>query len=150
MSKLSRRKLITTGLVATAGGSGLAVAARLAQSYGLIPPDAGGLYGAGETLTYAAQRLLTHHSLAREFAHSQISKRRSRTQWIHWAKRSSGFKHPASLTGVSNSMAWSPARHRSRLRNSGAFPCAARSLIWRAKRAGLTLPNGSACRCLTS
>ena len=74
MSKLSRRKLITTGLAATAGASGLAVAARLARRYGLIPPDGGGLYGPGETLTYAAQRLLTRHSLAREFAPSQISK----------------------------------------------------------------------------
>ena len=74
MSKISRRKLITTGLAATAGASGLAVAAKLAQRYGLIPPDSGGLYGAGETLTYAAQRLLTRHSLAREFSPSQISK----------------------------------------------------------------------------
>lgn len=74
MNKFSRRKLITTGLVATAGVSGLAVAAKLAEHYGLIPPDAGGLYGAGETLTYAAQRLLTRHSLAREFSRSQISK----------------------------------------------------------------------------
>jgi len=74
MSRISRRKLIATGLAATAGASGLAAAAKLAQRYGLIPPDAGGLYGAGETLTYAAQRLLTRHSLAREFAPSQISK----------------------------------------------------------------------------
>ena len=74
MSKLSRRQLITTGLAATAGASGLGVAAKLAERYGLIPPDAGGLYGAGETLTYAAQRLLTRHSMAREFAPSQISK----------------------------------------------------------------------------
>ena len=74
MSNVSRRKLITTGLVATAGASGLAVAARLAQRYGLIPPDHSGIYGAGETLTYAAQRILTRHSLAREFPRSQISK----------------------------------------------------------------------------
>jgi DMSO/TMAO reductase YedYZ molybdopterin-dependent catalytic subunit len=74
MSKFSRRKLITTGLAATAGASGLAVATRLAQRYGLIPPDAVGIYGPGETLTYAAQRILTRHSLAREFAPSQISK----------------------------------------------------------------------------
>src|SRR5438132_12118298 len=74
MSKLSRRRLITTGLAATAGASGLAVAARLADRYGLIPPDHGGIYGVGETLTYAAQRLLTSHSLAREFSRSQISK----------------------------------------------------------------------------
>jgi DMSO/TMAO reductase YedYZ molybdopterin-dependent catalytic subunit len=73
MSTISRRKLITTGLAATAGASGLAVAARLAERYGLVPPDSGGIYGPGETLTYAAQRLLTRHSLAREFAPSQIS-----------------------------------------------------------------------------
>ena len=73
MSRLSRRKLITTGLIATAGASGLAAAAKLAQHYGLIPPDGGGLYGPGETLTYAAQRILTRHSLAREFNPSQVS-----------------------------------------------------------------------------
>jgi DMSO/TMAO reductase YedYZ molybdopterin-dependent catalytic subunit len=71
---LSRRKLITTGLAATAGASGLAVAAKLADKYGLIPPDRSGIYGPGEALTYAAQRLLTRHSLAREFPRSQISK----------------------------------------------------------------------------
>jgi DMSO/TMAO reductase YedYZ molybdopterin-dependent catalytic subunit len=70
--KISRRKLVFAGL---AGASGLAAAAKLAEQYGLVPPDHGGLYGAGETLTYAAQRLLTsHHSLAREFDRSQISK----------------------------------------------------------------------------
>jgi len=76
MSKLpSRRKLITAGLATAAGASGLAVAARLADRYGLIPPDHGGIYGVGATLTYAAQRLLTsHHSMAREFNRSDISK----------------------------------------------------------------------------
>ncbi|MGO9274482.1 MAG: molybdopterin-dependent oxidoreductase [Terriglobia bacterium] len=74
MSTISRRKLITTGLVAAAGASGLGVAAKLAERYGLIPPDAGVLYGAGETLTYAAQRVLTRHSPAHEFARDQISK----------------------------------------------------------------------------
>jgi DMSO/TMAO reductase YedYZ molybdopterin-dependent catalytic subunit len=75
MSVLSRRKLITTGVTAVAGVSGLGVAARLAQKYGLIPPDHGGIFGLGETLTYASQRLLTRHSLAREFPRSQISPR---------------------------------------------------------------------------
>jgi DMSO/TMAO reductase YedYZ molybdopterin-dependent catalytic subunit len=76
MSKLlSRRKLITTGLATAAGASGLAVAIRLADRDGLIPPDHGGIYGVGETLTYAAQRVLTsRHSLAREFSRSEISK----------------------------------------------------------------------------
>ena len=75
MSKLSRRKWIVSGITATAGVAGLGVAARLAQKYGLVPPDHGGIYGPGETLTYAAQRLLTHHSMAREFSRSQISPR---------------------------------------------------------------------------
>src|SRR5436190_2670148 len=74
MINLSRRRLIVSGLAATAAASGLAVAARMAQTYGLVPPDYGGIYGAGATLTYAAQRLLTRHSLAREFPRSLISK----------------------------------------------------------------------------
>jgi DMSO/TMAO reductase YedYZ molybdopterin-dependent catalytic subunit len=74
-SLLTRRRLITTGLAAAAGATGLAVAARIADRYGLIPPDHGGIYGVGETLTYAAQRLLmSRHSLAREFPPNEISK----------------------------------------------------------------------------
>ena len=73
MSNLSRRKLIMSGLAATAGVSSLGVAAHLAQKYGLVPPDSGGIWGLGETLTYASQRLLTRHSLAREFPKSKIS-----------------------------------------------------------------------------
>ena len=73
--RISRRKLITTGVAAAAGASGLGVAAALANRYGLIPPDHGGIFGAGETLTYAAQRaLMSRHSLAREFNRSEISK----------------------------------------------------------------------------
>ncbi len=74
MNKISRRRLITAGLVGAAGAAGLAVAPNLAKRYGLIPPDAGVLYGPGETLTYAAQRLLSRHSMAREFARTEISK----------------------------------------------------------------------------
>jgi DMSO/TMAO reductase YedYZ molybdopterin-dependent catalytic subunit len=73
MTDLSRRKLMIGGLAATAGVSALGVAARIAQKYGLVPPDHGGIYGLGETLTYASQRLLTRHSMAREFSRSQIS-----------------------------------------------------------------------------
>ncbi|MGH9703529.1 MAG: molybdopterin-dependent oxidoreductase, partial [Candidatus Acidiferrales bacterium] len=73
MSDISRRKLIISGLAATAGVTGLGVAARLAQKYGLVPPDHGGIFGLGETLTYASHRLLTSHSLAREFSQRQIS-----------------------------------------------------------------------------
>ena len=74
MSKISRRKLFTTGFTAAASVSGLAAAASIAKRYGLVPPDSSGIYGPGETLTYAAQRLLTTHSLAREFPRSMISK----------------------------------------------------------------------------
>src|ERR1700732_2333752 len=72
--KLSRRKMITSGIAAAAGVTGLGVAARLAQKYGLVPPDHGGIYGLGETLNYASQPLLTRHSFARESPQSQISK----------------------------------------------------------------------------
>src|SRR5262245_23346861 len=76
MDKLiTRRKLIATGLGVAAGASGIAVAANLANRYGLVPPDSGGVFGVGETLTYAAQRILmSRHSLAREFSRSEISK----------------------------------------------------------------------------
>jgi DMSO/TMAO reductase YedYZ molybdopterin-dependent catalytic subunit len=68
---MTRRKLIG----ATGGAAGLAAAAELANRYGLIPPDWRGVYGPGETLTYAAQRILTlHHSFAREFSRAQVSK----------------------------------------------------------------------------
>ena len=73
-SPSSRRKFITAG-VAAGGTAGLAVAAKLAARYGLIPPDWSGVYGPGETLTYAAQRILTSgHSMAREFTRAEISK----------------------------------------------------------------------------
>ncbi len=72
-NRISRRRLITTGLAAAAGASGLGIAAWLADRYGLIPPDDGGIYGVGETMTYAAQRLLTgRHSMAREYNRSAI------------------------------------------------------------------------------
>jgi DMSO/TMAO reductase YedYZ molybdopterin-dependent catalytic subunit len=68
---ISRRKLITTGLTFAAGASGLVVADR----FGLIPPDHRGIFGIGETLTYAAQQILmSRHPLAREFSRSEISK----------------------------------------------------------------------------
>ena len=74
MKPLTRRKFMTAGLAATAGVAGVAVADKLARRYGLLPPDDGGIYGPGETLTYATQSLLGRHSLAREFPRSMISK----------------------------------------------------------------------------
>ena len=68
---LTRRRFIATA----AGVSGAAViTARLADRYGLLPPDHGGVFGVGSSLTYASQRLLTRgQSLAREFGREQIS-----------------------------------------------------------------------------
>jgi DMSO/TMAO reductase YedYZ molybdopterin-dependent catalytic subunit len=74
MNRVSRRKIITTGLAATAGVAGFAAASRIANRFGLIPPDRGGPYGAGTTLTYATQRLITAHSMAREFSRGMISR----------------------------------------------------------------------------
>jgi DMSO/TMAO reductase YedYZ molybdopterin-dependent catalytic subunit len=74
MNPISRRKFLATGLAATAGVAGIAMADRLAHRYGLIPPDADGIYGPGETLNYAAQRLFASHAPAREFPRSMISK----------------------------------------------------------------------------
>jgi len=72
---ITRRKLIRSGIAAAATAAGLGTAAELANRYGLIPPDWGGIYGAGETLTYASQRMLmSFGSLAREFNRSDISK----------------------------------------------------------------------------
>jgi DMSO/TMAO reductase YedYZ molybdopterin-dependent catalytic subunit len=72
---MTRRKLVTSGLVAAAGIAGLDVAARIADKYGFLAPDHNGILGAGEALTYGVQRILmSHHSLAREFDRSQISK----------------------------------------------------------------------------
>ena len=74
MNPITRRKMITGGVAAVAGAGGLAVAARLARRYGLIPPDGGGIYGPGETMNYAVQRMLSKHSSAREFGREMISK----------------------------------------------------------------------------
>ena len=70
-ARISRRNLITGGIV-TAAGAGLSY--RWLANHALIPPDGRSLLGAGETLTYSAQRLLTSgQSLAREFPRSRIS-----------------------------------------------------------------------------
>lgn len=72
MSPLSRRALLTAGIVA-AGTSAAAAAATLGRRFGLVAPDAGGLLGPGEALTYAAHRLLGRHAMAREFPRHMIS-----------------------------------------------------------------------------
>jgi hypothetical protein len=71
---ITRRTLITTGLAAAAGVAGLDAAAHIADHYGFLAPDHSGLLGAGEALTYGAQRILmAHRSYAREFNRSEIS-----------------------------------------------------------------------------
>lgn len=75
MNPISRRKLIYRGVATAAGVGGLATAERLAKRYGLVPPDGSGIYGPGETLTYACQRLLTTRTPAREFPRDMISKK---------------------------------------------------------------------------
>lgn len=72
---ITRRNVITTGLAAIAGAAGLTEAARLATRYGLIPPDGRGIYGPGESLTYAAANTIGKHALAREFPRSMISEK---------------------------------------------------------------------------
>lgn len=74
MNPITRRKLLTTGTAAVAGAAGITAAARIAERYGLIPPDHGVLYGTGETLTYACQRTLTLSRPLHDFPRSMISK----------------------------------------------------------------------------
>src|SRR6185436_7027012 len=69
---LTRRALLTGGFIAAGTGVVAAIAAA-GRRYGLVPPDSGGIYGAGETLAYAAHRLLGRHALAREFPRDMIS-----------------------------------------------------------------------------
>jgi DMSO/TMAO reductase YedYZ molybdopterin-dependent catalytic subunit len=72
--KVSRRRLITTGLGALAGVGALRGTVSVMDRAGLIPANCRGVYGLSETLTYAGQRLLTRlPSMAREFDRSQIS-----------------------------------------------------------------------------
>jgi DMSO/TMAO reductase YedYZ molybdopterin-dependent catalytic subunit len=45
----------------------------MARGSGLMPPDAGGVWGPGNALNYAAHRLIGKDALAREFRRDQIS-----------------------------------------------------------------------------
>jgi DMSO/TMAO reductase YedYZ molybdopterin-dependent catalytic subunit len=74
MANLSRRGWIKTGIAAAAGAAGLVAADRAGRAYGLIPPDGGGIFGPGETLSYASHRLFAGNAMAREFHRAQISK----------------------------------------------------------------------------
>jgi DMSO/TMAO reductase YedYZ molybdopterin-dependent catalytic subunit len=68
---MTRRKL----LAAAGGAAGLGAVGHMAAHNGLIPPDWAGVWGPGETLTYALQRaVLSPNAMAREFDRGQISK----------------------------------------------------------------------------
>jgi DMSO/TMAO reductase YedYZ molybdopterin-dependent catalytic subunit len=73
MTQLSRRKMLKLGAGTAAGLAGLAIADRMARRYGLVPPDGCGVYGPGETLTYASSRIFGAHAPAREFSRTMIS-----------------------------------------------------------------------------
>jgi DMSO/TMAO reductase YedYZ molybdopterin-dependent catalytic subunit len=68
MKSVSRRGWIMAGVAA-----GSAAAYRLAAQHNLLPPDGSGIWAPGHSLTYGVQRMLTRHSLAREFPRGMIS-----------------------------------------------------------------------------
>jgi DMSO/TMAO reductase YedYZ molybdopterin-dependent catalytic subunit len=71
---VTRRRFIKTAAGVSVAVPAAVVTARLADRYGLLPPDHSGLFGVGSSLTYASQRLLTRgQHLAREFRRDQIS-----------------------------------------------------------------------------
>jgi DMSO/TMAO reductase YedYZ molybdopterin-dependent catalytic subunit len=72
MSNLTRRALLAGGVVAAGAAVGTALSA-IGRRFGLVPPDANGIYGPGETLAYASHRVFGRHALAREFPRSMIS-----------------------------------------------------------------------------
>jgi DMSO/TMAO reductase YedYZ molybdopterin-dependent catalytic subunit len=72
--KVGRRRIIKAGLIAAGAAASGSAAIRLAGRSGLIPPDHGGIFGIGESLTYASHRLmLSSNSMAREFTRTEIS-----------------------------------------------------------------------------
>ena len=125
------------------------MAARIAQKYGLVPPDHGGIYGLGETLTYASQRLLTRHSMAREFSRSQISKPPFANEI---APLTDAFKRLqaggfADWRLSVNGMVARPASFS--LDQLKSYPSRSQITSCSAKRAGRISPSGSACLCPT-
>src|SRR3989442_12413880 len=69
--QFTRRAMITTGLVASTAA---AASVLFGKRYGLLPPDSGGLFGVGTTLTHATHRiLLSRQPHARGFSRNQIS-----------------------------------------------------------------------------
>jgi len=73
VNPISRRQLIRTGAGIAATAAAVPVAASLAERSGILAPDARGIFGPGKALTYGGQRLVTSHSMAREFSRDEIS-----------------------------------------------------------------------------
>lgn len=72
MNRLTRRSLIAGGVTAAVAALGGAASAA-GRRWGLVPPDAEGVFAPGNTLNYAAHRLFGRNALAREFPRSTIS-----------------------------------------------------------------------------
>ena len=149
MSNLSRRKLITAGLC---GNGGRIRTGRGRESCGPLRaasrPITAASTAPGETLTYASQRLLTRHSLAREFPRSQISKPPFAN-----GSRSTGrsVRAPAGgrLRGLAARRGWHgrpPRLVLARRTQELSLPQPDHSPGLR-RRLVLTLPNGPACLC---
>jgi DMSO/TMAO reductase YedYZ molybdopterin-dependent catalytic subunit len=71
---MTRRSLIAGGVTAVAAALGTGAMAA-GRRFGLVPPDADGLFAPGNTLSYAAHRVFGRHALAREFPRNMIAER---------------------------------------------------------------------------
>jgi len=72
MKNPTRRAFLAGGVVAAGAALGGALGA-VGRRFGLVPPDAGGVYGVGETLSYASHRIFGRNAMAREFPRHMIS-----------------------------------------------------------------------------
>ena len=62
---LSRRKLITASLATATGVAGVSVAARIADGYGLLAPDHGGVFGVRRGAMIAVRLEVRHKRQSR-------------------------------------------------------------------------------------
>ncbi|WP_347262167.1 molybdopterin-dependent oxidoreductase [Rudaea sp.] len=68
--------MLKGGLITAAGFATYGSLSKLAERAAWLAPDNEGLYGFGESVTYAAQRLLmAPHSMAREFTRADLSRK---------------------------------------------------------------------------
>lgn len=72
MNRITRRALLAGGATAAVAAVGGALSAA-GRRFGLVPPDAEGIFAAGNSLNYAAHRLLSRNALAREFSRDMIA-----------------------------------------------------------------------------